>query len=203
MQIVKLLCCLFLVLLIGCSKDKDAEGEEEQSSKLTDIVPQAYLSEAKEMGFPIHTGENPPELTGEYELAPWRFDADNYSEVGVGTPPGSTSEKGFTLRLTEQKGTSLVVRFVGYYEGTQELSKAFVLGTGNNFTICRHLHMVGGSGALFSFPYAVLISGTKDGAVLRNVKMAVIGLKATKENEAGIKVEGQISIYSDVDGVSP
>ena len=201
MKITNLLIGLSLLIVLGCSKDNDSD-QEPGGNKLTALVPQAYLNEAKEMGFEIHAGDNPPDVVGEYLLAPWRFDKDNYNSVGVGTPPGSTNENGFTLRLSEQKGTSLVVRYVGYYEGTKELSKPFIIGSGNSFTICRHIQMVGGSGANFSFPYVQLISGSKDGETLRNVKMATIGLKADSPNEAGITVEGQISIRSDADGIS-
>lgn len=100
-------------------------------------------------------------------------------------------------------GTDLVVRYIGYYEGEKELSKPFILGSGNDFTICRHIQMIGGMSALFSFPYIQLITGTKDGENLRNIKMATFGLKAASPNEAGVTVDGNISIRSDVDGISP
>lgn len=202
MKTIKLALCLMLSVMTGCKKEGGSSEEGKNNKHLTDIVPQAYLNKAKEMGFTVFTGNNPPDVSGEYLLAPWRYDGDNYNAPGVGTAPGSVNQDGFTLRLSEQNGTSLVVRYIGYYEGTKELSQPFITGSGNDFTICRHIQMVGGMGALFSFPYVQLISGTKDGTVLRNVKMATIGLKAETPNEAGITVEGQISIRSDVDGIS-
>ena len=201
MKTLTFLIGLSLLIASGCSKDKGSD-QDPGGNTLTKLVPQAYLNEAKEMGFAIHIGDNPPNVEGEYLLAPWRFDKDNYNPPGVGTTPGSTNADGFTLRLSEQKGTSLVVRYVGYYEGTKELSKPFIVGSGNNFTICRHIQMVGGSGANFSFPFVQLISGSKEGQTLRNVQMATIGLKADSPNEAGVTVDGQISIRSDVDGIS-
>jgi hypothetical protein len=202
MKAIKLVLCLMIPVMIGCKKDGGSQEEDKNNKNLADIVPQAYLNKLKEMGFTVFTGNNPPDVSGEYLLAPWRYDGDNYNAPGVGTAPGSVNQDGFKLRLSEQNGTSLVVRYIGYYEGTKELSKPFITGSGNDFTICRHVLMVGGMGALFTFPYVQLISGTKDGKVLRNVKMATIGLKAETPNEAGITVEGQISIRSDVDGVS-
>lgn len=189
------------LLAAGCQKKDGSEGDK--SNKLTDIVPQVYLNEAKTMGFTVHTGDNPPLITGKYKLAPWRFDGDNYSEPGVGLPIGYTIEEGFVLDLSAQNGTDLVVRYIGYYEGEKELSKPFILGSGNDFTICRHIQMIGGMSALFSFPYIQLISGTKDGENLRNIKMATFGLKAASPNEAGVTVDSNISIRSDVDGISP
>ncbi len=189
-------------LMTACQKKNGSSEKDQDYTKLTDIVSQAYLDEAKEMGFIIHTGNNPPAISGKYKLAPWRFDGDNYSEPGTGTPVGNTNPTGFTLQLSEQDGTAIVVKYIGYYEGEKELSSSFILGSGNDFTICRHIQMVGGMGALFSFPYAQLISGTRDGENLRNIKMATIGLKSSSANEAGISVDGNISIRSDVDGIS-
>ena len=57
-------------------------------------------------------------------------------------------------------------------------------------------------GPLYAFPYVQLISGTKDGNYLRNVKMATFGLKGETPNQAGITVDGNISIRSDADGIS-
>lgn len=192
-----------LLIALGCSKDDDSSKEGQNNKKLTDLVPQAYLDEAKEMGFAIYTGDNPLDVTGEYLLAPWRFDVDNYSLPGAGNIPGWIDEDGFSIQLSDQKGTSLTVRYIGYYEGEKEYSEPFVIGSGNDFTIVRHIKMFGGMGGLFTFPYAQLISGTKDGDVLRNVKMATIGLKAETPNDGGITVDGNISIRSDADGVSP
>lgn len=204
MKFINYLMCLFLLLVMGCSKDDDSSKGEKGDERLTKLVPQAFLDEAKEMGFEIHTGNNPPVIGGDYKLAPWRFDGDNHTLPGVGgTPPGYENENGFVLQLSEQNGTSLRVRYVGYYEGIKSLSEPFVMGSGNNFTIVRHFSAFGGMGGLFTFPYAELISGTKDGDVLRNVQMASIGLKAEHPNEAGVTVEGNISIRSDSDGVSP
>lgn len=204
MKVLQFLPGLFIILLvISCRKDGASNEEDNNGNKmLTDIVPQAYLDKAKQMGFNIYTGNNPPDISGDWQLAPWRFDSDNYSEPGTGNVPGSVNQDGFTLRISEQSGTSVVARYVGYYEGTKALSKPFITGSGNDFTICRHIQMVGGMGGLFSYPYAQLISGSRNGQTLKNVKMATIGLKAETPNEAGLTVEGEISIRSDADGIS-
>jgi hypothetical protein len=187
--------------MTGCTKDEDKDPEV--GTKLTEIVPQDFLNEALKMGFTLHTGDNPPAIVGDYLLAPWRLDADNRYVPGLGIAPGHVYENGFTLSaLYEQSGSALSVEFTGFYQGEADLTKPFVIGSGNNFTICRHRRMVGGMGAFFSFPYAILISGTKDGNTLKNVQMASIGLKADVPNEANVAVEGDIKLYSDVDGIS-
>ncbi len=188
-------------LLVACKKDKGADPQS--GGKLGELVPEAFLVEAKAMGFAIHEGSNPPTITGEYLLAPWRFDKDNYNPPGIGNAPGYTVAQGFTLKIASQEGSAIAVSYVGYYEG-DELSKPFIIGSGNNFTVCRHIRMTGGMGALFSYPFAQLISGTLEGGKLRNVQMATIGLKLAKPLEAGeeFTVEGEIDIWSDADGIS-
>lgn len=188
-------------LLVACKKGN--EGDPKPSGKLSELVPEAFLKEAKAMGFAIHEGNTPPTVTGEYLLAPWRFDKDNYNPPGVGNTPGYTVAQGFTLKITSQSGSAIDVSYVGYYEG-DELSKPFIIGSGNSFTICRHIRMTGGMGALFSYPFAQLISGTLEGGKLKGVQLATIGLKLAKPLEAGeeFTVEGEISIWSEADGIS-
>lgn len=194
--------CMSIMAFPGCKKDKDGpEDEKKSENQLTALVPEAYLNEARALGFNIYEGNNPPIVAGEYLLAPWRFDGDNYSEPGTGTPVGYTVEKGLTIQLSEQDGADIKVALIGYYEGFK-LSEPFIMGSGNNFTICQHVNMTGGMGGLFNFPYARLISGTKDGDVLKNVKMATIGLELDKPNDGGITVHGQVSLWSDADGES-
>jgi len=117
-----------ITLLVTSCQKKDGPAKEADSNKLNDIVSQAYINEAKELGFNVYTGNNPPNILGSYLLAPWRFDGDNYSEPGTGTTPGSVITEGFTLGLmTDQNGDNLIVRYTGYYEGEKELSKPLSL----------------------------------------------------------------------------
>lgn len=155
------------------------------------------------MGFTVHEGNTPPNITGEYKLAPWRFDGDNDTDrPGGANQPGYTIANGFSLKIVGQQGSVIGVSYVGYYEG-RTLNDPFIIGSGNNFTICRHIEMIGGMGGLFSHPYAQLISGTLDGGKLKNVKMATIGLKSNPGDAgAAAPVEGEIAIWSDADGVS-
>jgi len=201
MKTINFLFGLSMLSMVACKKEKDpTEDEPGSNKKLTEIVAQAYLDEAKKMGFTVHTGNNPPDIGGEYLLAPWRFDAHN--DPSTYGEPGSVHQGGFRLQvLYEQSGGEIWVNFNGYFQGDSDLSKPFIIGSGNNFTICRHRYGTGGTGANFGFPFVFLVSGTKDGNELKNVKMATIRLKSESPYAVDEKV-GQITIYSDADGVS-
>ncbi|MBX3257872.1 MAG: hypothetical protein KF862_27325 [Chitinophagaceae bacterium] len=190
--------CWACFLLIGCKKENNPE-KEENDGKLTDVVSQACLNEAKEMGFTIYAGNNPPDISGTYRFAPWRLDADNAYVPGIGTAPGYTTENGFAASFSNQTATSINVSYQGYYEGFEN-SKPWIMGSGNNFTVCRYIRMDACSGN-FRYNYMQLISGTKDGNVLKNVKMVNIGLDALNPDALCVE-EGNIDLWSDTDGVS-
>lgn len=196
------LCMIPFLTFYGCKKDnEDPEENKESNAQLRTLVPEAYLDEAKKLGFKIYEGNTPPNVTGEYQLAPWRFDGKNYGESGTGTAVGYINEKGFKILLSDQSGSEITVTLSGYYEGAK-LSEPFIIGSGNNFTICQHVIMTGGMGALFSYPYARLTSGTIEGGKLKNVQMATIGLELETPNAAGYTVHGEVDLWSDADGVS-
>ncbi len=196
------LCIIPFLTFSGCKKDNDNTKEnKEAGTQLRTLVPEAYLNEAKALGFKIYEGNNPPDVTGEYQLAPWRYDGKNYGEPGTGTAVGYINEKGFKILLSDQNGSEITVALNGYYEGTK-LSEPFIIGSGNNFTICQHVRMTGGMGGLFDYPYARLISGTKEGGKLKNVQMATIGLELKTPNAGGLTVHGEVDLWSDADGVS-
>ncbi len=203
MKPIKLLYLLPVLLLLGCGKDNGPE--EEKSGKLEDLVPKAYLDEAKQMGFAIHYGSNPPDISGTYRFAPWKFEAYNKNvPSGIVALVGSVIEDGFAAVFSNQIAGSIEVSYQGYYEGFEN-SKPWIMGSGNNFTVCRYIGM-DACGANFRFNYMQMISGTKDGNVLRNVKMATIGLEALDPEripEGACPGEiGSIEIWVDVDGVS-
>src|SRR5690606_34915218 len=160
---------------------------------------EAYLNEVKKMGFSIYTGNNPPDISNTYRLAPWRFDAINTGETSPGSSPGDINENGFAVSFSKQASAAIAVSYDGYYEGFEK-QKPFIMGSGNNFTVCRYIGM-DACGANFRYNYMQLLSGTKDGDVLRNVKMATICL-GSDNPEATCEFEGEITIRSDADGVS-
>ncbi len=184
MKTTKLILALLVLLTVGCGKNEnkpDDQEDPEESRTLTDIVSQAYLDEVKTMGFTIHTGSSASarEIGGDYLVAPYKHDASNFMQTV------SVDPSGFTISImVDQNGGELFVGFSNEGHSSFNLSKPFMIGAGKNFTICRHRDVSG-------IAYAQLISGTKEGNALKNVKLATIRL-----------ANGDINIYSDADGTS-
>jgi len=201
MKAIQFLLILSIAIMSGCKKDhaNPEEPDPGGNKQLTDMVPQAYLDEVKKMGFPIYTGNNPPNISNNYRLAPWRFDATKAIESPSNGTPGSINENGFVVSFSSQKAAAITVSYEGYYEGFEK-QKPFIMGSGNNFTVCRYIGM-DACGANFRYNYVQLLSGTKEGNVLQNVKMATICL-GSDNPAATCELAGEISIHSDADGVS-
>ncbi|MBX3257873.1 MAG: hypothetical protein KF862_27330 [Chitinophagaceae bacterium] len=180
---------LAVIVSFSCSKDDNNNNEDNDddkktaSEKMVAIVTQAHLDKVKTMDFTVYTGNNASayEIGGKYLVAPLKHDASSYSET-----LSSVNADGFTLTImTDQNGGGLFVSMSSEGNAPYNLSDPVIVGSGNNFTICRHRDMLG-------VAYAQLISGTKDGNALKNVKLATIKLS-----------NGDINIYSDEDGTSP
>lgn len=191
MKKFKILCCIAVLALISCGKKDDEVKEEVENScgkTLSQIVPQQYLEDVKKQGFMIHTGTTPPDISGTYRFAPWKNETN-----------GQVNETGFTSTFGNQTTASIDVSYTGYYAGFENC-KPFIMGSGNNFTVCRYIGM-DACAANFRYNYMQLISGTKEGNVLRNIKIATIGLDAVSSQATCVEM-GKITIYSDADGVS-
>lgn len=184
---------LLLVVLVSfsvmsCSKDENIEkGDDDDkkagSEKIVAIVTQAHLDKVRTMGFTVHTGSSVRayDIGGQYLVAPLKHDASSYTET-----LSSVDQDGFTVSImVDQNGGGLFAGLSNDGHATFNLSDPVIVGSGNNFTICRHRNVSGNA-------YAQLISGTKDGNALKNVKLATIRL-----------ANGDINIYSDADGTSP
>ncbi len=191
MKALKLLFLLFVLISTSCKKDK-AAGKEDDSgypARLTDIASAKFLDKAKGMDVPINLGDNPPNIAGKWKIAP-------FTEEGGASPVNEAM-----LHVISQDGASISLEKEYPTFGDPVLSQ-FIVGSGSNFTICHHYRMWDGNGALYNYPHLMLISGAKDGNVLKNIKIAIISLPWVwaAGNQKGDG--GEVTIYFDKDGVS-
>lgn len=198
--VMKFIACLLMIAIVSgaCKKDKGSDGP---GKKITDVVPAEHLKTVKDNGMQIYEGATPPDIQGEFSISPLRFDYDNYSEPGTGLQPGHIMGDIKVEFEEQQANQDIQVNFAGTFLGGVEIKSPFITGSGNNFTVCFEVYMFGGPAALFTYPYAYLISGTAEGGVLKNIKIASVGLKGGT-NEPGYTVAGNVTLYSESDGAS-
>lgn len=206
-KLFKMVAGLMVMGIVAISCKKDAEGPDEDGSKgkLTDIVPEAYLKKLRDSGMKLHDGNNPPDVEGSYLLSPWRFDYNSEGSPTGYPQPGQLMSYDITIQFSEQGGgnSDISVAFGGNYLKGVALESPFVVGSGNDFTVCFVMNLLGPD-ALFQIPFAHLISGTKDGNVLKDVQMGRVCLDGGKYEELGFErtLVGSIDIYADADGLS-
>ncbi len=187
-----LLPVIMLFMVVACDKDDDEkEQNSDYSEELTKIVSAKFLDNAKALGFSIHKGNNPPDVTGEWKIDP------------IVAKDGVARVSNAVLSVLSQDGTSiqLMNKYPAYGD---PVLKQFIMGSGNNFTIVHH-YRIWGQGAVYNAPYVLLLSGTREGAAIKNLKMANISLPydwpgghdGLEHSDGGV-----IEIYSDGDGTS-
>jgi hypothetical protein len=189
---------IFMLTMTAVSCKKDKKDISDGLKKISDVVKPEWLLTVTDHGMPIYEGKNPPDVTGKFRMSPYRFDYDNYTEPNVYPQPGLIMND-LVIEFKNQNGQNLEAAFGGNYLTGIELKSPIVTGSGNNFTVCFTARVTGGMSALFTYTFAYLFSGRIEGAVIKDMKMARVGLDKA---EAGFTVEGQVALYSDVDGTS-
>ena len=205
MLLARMIMMVLVVLTVSSSCTKDEENKEEEEKEMkhfSDIIRAEDIAVLKKKGMQLYEGTNPPIINGVYKLAPWRLDfADPIKNKTI----GDISESGVVLEVSEQTSGRSSVKVKSLY-GYQEIHKKdpqSISGSGDNFTLTYTVWITTGPGSLWAYPFAVFISGTKDGEILKNIQMATVGLyREAPTDEYDFSVEGDVTIYSDVDGIS-
>ena len=166
---------------------------------ITDIIRVQDVAELKAQGMNLYEGTNPSLINGSIKLSPFRFD---YAKPSIDIAIGKIlKDLSFEFSGQVVGKQALTVKYVGDFLENGTINSPFILGSGKNFTVCFRVSVSKKiDGQLALYDYAYLISGTIDGANLKNVKLAKVGLKGLIFNVNLPSVEGNIEIYSDSDG---
>ena len=177
------------------------ESTPPKDKVLTDIIRSQDVAELEAQGMILYDGTNPPIINGRIKLSPYRFDYAKPSlDIAIGKILNDVS-----VEVSDQVAgkQDIKVSFVDNFLKDESISSQIIIGSGNNFTLCiKTNEMKNVEGLLVFKNYAYLISGTTDGATIKNVKLARVGLKESIPNADSPSVEGNIEIYSDSDGKS-
>ena len=142
------------------------------------------LASLKEDGMPIYEGENPPEVSGTYQLSPFKLVADPTGNVGAEMVESGLD--GIVLKFSGQADGEVSVSMYYTAEGVASVAddemKGLITGNGNQFSIC----VPDGYGG------ANIISGVIDNGAISNLHFAFCDMKKA----------GQHVVLSDDDGYS-
>lgn len=151
------------------------------------------------LGMPIHTGDKPPKIEGIYRISPEILKASNIPNDSY--PIGERFED-ITIKYHNQNNNDLTVK-VDYNQGegsnTGHDLAAFIVGTGNNFTIFAKV-----DGVMDGQEYigVEVYSGTITQEGIKNLYTATFMID-DKGDSGDILIEnGQGRVFSDGDRIS-
>ncbi len=185
-----------LSLLIGCNKNNSTDNNTpgDFPAGVNENISSALMDTLRKAGMIIHPGTRPPNVTGFYAM---KSDSTIYAG-------------GMKINDTEKFGDPLVFSF--YNQDTvnntikvafkdaldisfsgSAISKTYVAGSGNDFTIFSSAAYLSGYGA--SVTFMLVISGTLTKGGISNLQSLTYVLSKTNGNNSGfINPVGYISI---------
>ena len=140
------------------------------SRDINEIVPDTLLDKIKDLGMPVNTGDNPPNIEGAYAIVPFVLDSTNIP----GDWPVGTEFAEYYLRFSEQSNADLSVS-IDYLNGPEVGNGigSFIVGDGTNFSVfARVTTTVGADSAYVLF----LFSGSKHSDGLHDMYVALFML---------------------------
>jgi len=189
----------FIVLLFSasCSKDKEIVSEKDKelveeklkeealAKKIQDIIPAKYLDSLKKIGIEVYSEANPPKIEGTFSVQPLILEKTNVpKDFKIGHK--FDDARIYFSRQTENFDIRLLA--TGLLAERDTSITTAISGSGNNFTVYGKLKAVQrGDFAIF----AVIISATLDGNVLRNFKYGLINIDNSKGGINKFILEGQ------------
>lgn len=143
----------------------------------------------------IHQDVKPPNVEGTYSIKPYILEKSNINT----DVPGYQFLNG-EVKLFNQSTKDFGINLTGKnFLNTADTSLVTaVSGAGNNFTIYGKVKSVSGT---HSAIFAIVISGTKEGTALKNVKVGIINIDNSNGGTVYIK-QGQGRVAYDSDHIS-
>lgn len=190
---------LISVVLFSCSKDDKAKGpsnEEILTKKIADIIPQKYLDTLKILGLDVHQGVTPPNVEGTYHIAPNKLDTSNVPNDVPGTYFSNA-----TVTFSAQSSTDFSIHLIGknFLSDADTSIATAISGSGNDFTVYGKVKSVRNN---HSAIFALIFTGTKEGANLKNVRVGIINVDNSQGGTGIFINEGLGRIAFDEDHVS-
>lgn len=185
-----------LSVLAGCSKSNSAAGNTpgDFPTPISDNISTALMDTLKKAGMIIHPGTKPPDVTGFYAM---KSDSTIYAG---GMRIDDTGKFGdpllFSFSNYDATNYTISVAFKDQLDASftgSAISKTYVSGSGNDFTIFSSAAYLSGYGA--SVTFLLVISGTLTDGGVDNLQTLTYVLSKTDGDDDGFdNPVGYISI---------
>ena len=200
------LCLCVSFYLTSCSSDDDSGSDEEEEiiddegfqgteEDIANFVTQDILDVITELGFVIHTGNNPPIISGVFEINPRVLENTNIpNDYAIGYEISPTE-----IYFENQNNSTLTFDYKEIEENISESlgDLSYVSGSGNDFSAFVRSTITAGEQSAISI---TAISGTVNSSGFTSTQQALFMLD-NKGNPQDVFIEnGQGRIFKDEDG---
>ena len=185
--------------IISCKKDKDSVVEdlvkqEILDKKIADIIPKEYQDTLTKLGIAINQDVNPPSLAGAFEFKPVKLLKSNRPQ-----DPANLAFLDVSIKFFAQDKDNNIKLITKNLLNTADTSIVTAIsGSGNKFTVYGKVKSVQGPNSAI---FGVIISGTRDGSALKDIRYGLINIDNSKGGTSFIK-QGEARAIFDTDGIS-
>lgn len=189
-----------MMMIFACKKDNDtnevveAIKKEELTRKINDIIPKQYQDTLAKLGIVLNQEVEPPNLEGAFGIKPLRLLKSNRPQDPANMVFNDVSVKFFT----QDKDNNIKLIGKNFVGNADTSIVTAISGKGNDFTIYGKVKAVQGSNLAI---FGIVISGVKDGDLLRNVRYGIINIDNSKGGTVFIK-QGDARAVFDTDLIS-
>lgn len=193
-----LILALCVLMFFACKKDTDEVVEtikkEELVKKINDIIPKQYQDTLTKLGISLNLDVDPPNMEGAFSFKPVKLLKSNRPE-----DPASFTFSDVTIKfLSQDKDNNIKLIGRKLLNDADTSIVTAISGKGNDFTIYGKVKSVGGSNSAI---FGIIISGTKDGNLLRNIRYGLINIDNKNGGTRFIR-QGEARVIFDADLVS-
>ncbi len=193
---------LFLTLCViaffACKKDNkevvEAIRKEDLVKKINDIIPKQYQDTLTKLGISLSLDVTPPNMEGAFGIKPVRLLKSNRPEDGANLVFTDVTVK----FLSQDKDNNIKLIGRKFLTDADTSIVTAISGKGNDFTIYGKVKSVSGANSAI---FGIIISGTKDGTLLRNVRYGLINIDNKNGGTRFIR-QGEARAVFDTDLVS-
>jgi hypothetical protein len=161
---------LILFFFLACAENEDIDTPKTDDGiqeRIAAVVSPQNQDIFKDLGLNINSGTNPPNIAGHYRIKNKTLQATTQSggnQTGHVFPDAG-------IRFFDQVSENVKIQGVRLIGEELTANNAIITGSGNNFSVFAKGTARNGSNAAV---FDIIISGTKDGNNLRNLKIAYI-----------------------------
>jgi hypothetical protein len=194
-----LMVILLGVTFIACKKEKDSEvaelfKQEILNKKIAEIIPKEYQDTLTKLGIVLNQETTPPTIEGAFAFKPVKLVKSNRPEDPANLAFLDVSIKFFS----QDKDNNIKLITKNLLNDADTSIVTAISGNANKFTVYGKVKSIGGTNSAI---FGVIISGEKDGSVLKNIRYGLINIDNSKGGTRFIK-QGQARLIQDTDNVS-